>query len=610
MSEIRAVEKLIEKLGKRGAQQFAKQEGVQLTEYTGETLWKKLMDREGKEARLANKPRPNEPVTGDEESAFAKAMAEDKPDAGKGGPVRDVTPRPEFGPDYDPDLATPIRVPRDPALTDAFNDDINKSLDTSAIPDLDLGLADKIKANKGKVATGAALAGGTAIWSMLPGAGGENAEAVAPPKEDKPVLPLYGKAGVGPISAEITPNSQTDSAHSRRAFSPAPVQKVKAEEEKLSDHWDKRIDQVQKYAKGLPPEQHSDWQAKYDALTKEMESAKERNQTGELIETIAQAVTQLAAGAYGLRTGMDLGGLKFSKTDWDKRMDQILSDFKAKKEIVSEGQQFEDKANARKFQAKESGQKMLSDALNDKAAAEERLGSQNANRRQDADKYNAEAGNKRTTDLLNADQQAARDEQQHQHRLAEIEASNKIKFDLVNGKTDTATGRAILKGIDKEISETEKSLDQLSKASATLNGTKVKDKELSTAGGIIAAAGDMSPEDLEKKVKENTPTGMGIIHTKGDDIANYKSEANNAFIKLKARLETLTKQKQNVNAGLQAAASGEFNKLGVTAPANAKVNIESTSGGQDPDAVKYAQMYNLPYEKAKAIIDKRKGIGQ
>jgi hypothetical protein len=60
---------------------------------------------------------------------------------------------------------------------------------------------------------------------------------------------------------------------------------------------------------------------------------------GQFAERMGQALTQLGAGAYGLKHGTDLSGIKFDKTDWKSNLDSALQDLKQatdkKKEQIS-----------------------------------------------------------------------------------------------------------------------------------------------------------------------------------------------------------------------------------------------------------------------------------
>jgi hypothetical protein len=54
------------------------------------------------------------------------------------------------------------------------------------------------------------------------------------------------------------------------------------------------------------------------------ERTKDTNAAKALYEGIIQGVGHIAAGVYGLRTGLNLGGLQFSKTDWDAKQKNAM----------------------------------------------------------------------------------------------------------------------------------------------------------------------------------------------------------------------------------------------------------------------------------------------
>lgn len=61
----------------------------------------------------------------------------------------------------------------------------------------------------------------------------------------------------------------------------------------------------------------------------------DRKEWASLASLLAQSFTQLAAAQYGLRTGQDMSGLKFSQPDWQKQMDRLIGSYDRKiKEIT------------------------------------------------------------------------------------------------------------------------------------------------------------------------------------------------------------------------------------------------------------------------------------
>lgn len=51
---------------------------------------------------------------------------------------------------------------------------------------------------------------------------------------------------------------------------------------------------------------------------------------GKALEGLAQSMVQLAAANYGLRTGIDMSGLKFDRTDWQAQQEAVDKNFRAR----------------------------------------------------------------------------------------------------------------------------------------------------------------------------------------------------------------------------------------------------------------------------------------
>lgn len=67
-------------------------------------------------------------------------------------------------------------------------------------------------------------------------------------------------------------------------------------------------------------------QSLQDLYRDEANKANDRVATAEVAEKIGHALAQLGAGIQGMKTGVDMSsGLKFDRTDWSKRYDNILS---------------------------------------------------------------------------------------------------------------------------------------------------------------------------------------------------------------------------------------------------------------------------------------------
>lgn len=58
--------------------------------------------------------------------------------------------------------------------------------------------------------------------------------------------------------------------------------------------------------------------------------AKDRTQMAEVFETFGNALVMLGAGMYGLKTGVDMSGVQFNKSNWEAKMANNLSEMKTR----------------------------------------------------------------------------------------------------------------------------------------------------------------------------------------------------------------------------------------------------------------------------------------
>jgi hypothetical protein len=71
----------------------------------------------------------------------------------------------------------------------------------------------------------------------------------------------------------------------------------------------------------------------------------------ELAERVGHALAQLGAGLHGLQTGTDMSGLKFQKSDWDKKMDNLISEFRERNRKAEVQAKKDEKAKAKQEKA-------------------------------------------------------------------------------------------------------------------------------------------------------------------------------------------------------------------------------------------------------------------
>lgn len=69
------------------------------------------------------------------------------------------------------------------------------------------------------------------------------------------------------------------------------------------------------------------------------EEQKGRTETAELISLLGRAATQLGAGLYGMKSGLDMSGVKFSPVDWSQSYDRARADYKDKLGLIKQSQE-------------------------------------------------------------------------------------------------------------------------------------------------------------------------------------------------------------------------------------------------------------------------------
>lgn len=92
----------------------------------------------------------------------------------------------------------------------------------------------------------------------------------------------------------------------------------------------KRVDKTTGDAKQELESKMSELNDLEKAYRKEAKDAQSNIELRELAETMGHALAQFGAGLHGLKTGVDMSsGLKFNKTDWNRRYEQALDELKS-----------------------------------------------------------------------------------------------------------------------------------------------------------------------------------------------------------------------------------------------------------------------------------------
>ncbi len=197
-------------------------------------------------------------------------------------------------------------------------------------------------AKKAALAAGAggAIAGG----AMLAGAGGEEPTK---PAEEKPAAPApTEKPAEAPQAPQAKPAAGTPGSLAKPA-TPKDVDPDKLED--VLDRVNARIKNDTAAVKAAFAPEFNKLADLQDAYRKEYNATQDKVQLQELAEKMGHALAQLGAGYQGLKTGIDMTtGLKFDKTDWNKRMELAqeklrtdLADLRSQRQSLKEQQRSE-----------------------------------------------------------------------------------------------------------------------------------------------------------------------------------------------------------------------------------------------------------------------------
>lgn len=81
-------------------------------------------------------------------------------------------------------------------------------------------------------------------------------------------------------------------------------------------------------------EDEAKWNAKITSLQDIYKKARESADWGKVAEKVGHALTQFFAARAGLRSGVDMSGLKFDKTDWESHNNRLMEELKTDVGIV------------------------------------------------------------------------------------------------------------------------------------------------------------------------------------------------------------------------------------------------------------------------------------
>jgi len=388
-----------------------------------------------------------------------------------------------------------------------------------------------------------------------------NDQAVARIQSSKPAQPAVPAQSASP--AQVAAPAQSNIKADRQSLADIVSKANNMPAPESAESLFAKLDQEQ--AKIPSPEDRTDWNQRLGDLKDVYNKARERNQWAEVAERIGQGLVQLGASAYGLAHHVDLSGIKFDKTNWDKKNDQLLDNLKEDVGIVKEERLGEQENISEQFKGQQEQLKEKKDIL--KAGWLEQFktyqeGLLNA-RKAAADQYK--------DDVMNA-----RNDRQHQ------DAENKIQLTAANNSLKDIQPKA--QAIDSAMSD----LDNLANGNlTTTTGGKRQTLDRKAAwtqiSSKLAAAGVPQDSIAEAYKKANEPF-FGMDWNAAKTVLQPHADLSRAMVKnLQQRRDSLA------NGGGQAAPA----QLG---------NTPSGGGGMVKVINPQGQVGNIPAEQLQEAL--------
>ena len=242
----------------------------------------------------------------------------------------------KYTPDYGA-IPTNLNVPKDLAMfagADAAIAGVRGKSPRSSFSEWEAPIEGGMSRKDGAV-LGLGLGGGAIAASYSPQEEANmSLAAQTPTEEEKAKLPEAAAApadgGAGAMAGGIGGISVPEATDYLKAIGAPP------KEEDFAD-WNSRLGNVGKDRQTAADEMKGDV-ARAQAAADVSASSLERR---ELIETISNAVGQMVLGMHGLKTGLDVSGAKFNKTDWNAKLTNVRQKLKDDLAVLSEAQQLD-----------------------------------------------------------------------------------------------------------------------------------------------------------------------------------------------------------------------------------------------------------------------------
>lgn len=141
----------------------------------------------------------------------------------------------------------------------------------------------------------------------------------------------------------------------------------------------KALEQYRKAGTNLPKAKRTDWNSKLADIEAQYEAAEDRVAWAEFAATIGKALANMAAGWYGMKTGLNMGGGDYSGVQFDAIHNRNLKKLERKTGLVGEERKLEERQierdeTARRRAAERTADAMLKEVLQRRSiASQERM---------------------------------------------------------------------------------------------------------------------------------------------------------------------------------------------------------------------------------------------
>jgi len=318
--------------------------------------------------------------------------------------------------------------------------------------------------------------------------------------------------------------------------------------------------QVEKYQKAI-----INLDAQIQQKMQEKRDTADRSDMAALGEQLGNAILMIGAGMYGMEKGVNMQGVQFNKTDWERRLANRLGMINEEIQLGREGQKV---AQGQLGQVHSD----IRDQAKEGFKSDERKLSDFDKETQDINKFASTQG------LRVAEEEA---------KIAEARKRDEIAFIIADRRADKQLADYAMRDAMME-----KRFGLQEDAMKVKQHIKDADELVDNLPTLTKAV-EMGDDVAIKNALDKTGLTETTLNEQKGPWYNFLIGPSDKELKLKF-LDSKLKAAEKLKAELMAPRAAQ-QPVPAAAPAE-----------KDPDAVKYAEMYKIPYEQAASIISKRK----